>query len=133
MWEFCGLSYARQSQESTARSIPPTIEEVVVVGSLLPRGHIVHLDRRAGDAEAVRDPVHVHAASLELTRPRSVGVEQVGLWAVERLGLMELLSTLGINASLCTAAVASRKFRREPCQQQFADTQTGFFVHQRAR
>ena len=31
----------------------------------------------------------------------------MGLWAVERLGLMELLSTLGINASLCTAAVAS--------------------------
>ena len=55
----------------------------------------------------MRERVNVDVASLELTRPRSVGVEQVGLWAVERLGLMELLSTLGINASLCTAAVAS--------------------------
>ena len=81
---------------------PASVEEEAqrIAAQLLARG-------RAGDAEAVRDPVRVDVASLELTRPRSVGVEQVGLWAVERLGLMELLSTLGINASLCTAAVAS--------------------------
>ena len=54
----------------------------------------------------MRAPVPVDVASLACTRPRSVGVEQVGLWAAERLGLMELLSTLGINTSLCTAAVA---------------------------
>ena len=81
---------------------PAAVEEEAqrIAAQLLARG-------RAGDAEAVRDPVSVDVASLELTRPRSVGVEQVGLWAVERLGLMELLCTLGINASLCTAAVAS--------------------------
>ena len=41
-----------------------------IAAQLLARG-------RAGDAEAVRDPVRVDAASLELTRPPSVGVEQV--------------------------------------------------------
>ena len=71
-----------------------------IAAQLLARG-------RVGDADAVRERVTVDVASLELTRPRSVGVEQVGLWAVERLGLMQGLSALGINASLCTAAVAS--------------------------
>ena len=81
---------------------PASVEEEAqrIAAQLLARG-------RAGDAEAARDPVRVDVASLELTRPRGVGVEQVGLWAVERLGLMELLSTLGINASLRAAAVAS--------------------------
>ena len=45
--------------------------------------------------------------TLSLTRPRSVGVEQVGLWALERLGLVELLAGLGVNAALRTAAVGS--------------------------
>ena len=82
---------------------PTAVEEEAqrIAAQLLARG------RAGDDAEAVRGPVRVDVASLELTRPRSVGVEQVGLWAVERLGLTELLSTLGINASLRTAAVAS--------------------------
>ena len=86
---------------------PAVVEEEAqrIVAQLLARG-------RAGDAEAVRAPVPVDVASLACTRPRSVGVEQVGLWAAERLGLMELLSTLGINRSLCTAAVASRERKR---------------------
>ena len=81
---------------------PGVVEEQAqrIAAQLLARG-------RAGDVEAVCERVTVDVASLELTRPRSVGVEQVGLWAVERLGLMERLSSLGINASLCTAAVAS--------------------------
>ena len=62
---------------------------------------------RAGDAEAACDLVTVDVDSLALTRPRSVGIEQVGLWAIERLGLVELLAGLGVNAALRTAAVAS--------------------------
>ena len=52
---------------------PAAVEEEAqrIAAQLLARG-------RAGDAEAVRDPVRVDVASLELTRPRSVGVEQVG-------------------------------------------------------
>ena len=38
--------------------------------------------------------------SLELTRPRSVGVEHVGLWAMDRLGLRTLFEEVGLGASL---------------------------------
>ena len=71
-----------------------------IAAQLLARG-------RAGDAEAARDPVTVDVDSLALTRPRSVGVEQVGLWAIERLGLVELLAGLGVNAALRAAAAGS--------------------------
>jgi hypothetical protein len=49
----------------------------------------------------------VDVDSLELTRPRSVAVEQVGLWAMQQLGFMALLSGLGINATQITAIVGS--------------------------
>ena len=37
--------------------------------------------------------------SLELIRPRSAGVEHVGLWAMEQLGLEALLERLGFNGT----------------------------------
>jgi len=49
----------------------------------------------------------VDVDSLELTRPRSVAVEQVGLWAMQQLDFMALLSDLGINATQISAAVGS--------------------------
>jgi transposase len=58
------------------------------------------------EAAAV-DIQSVDVESLELTRPRSVGVEQVGLWAMQQLGFMALLSSLGINATQITAIVGS--------------------------
>ena len=45
--------------------------------------------------------------SVELTRPRSVGVEQVGRWALEQLGLVELLAELGLNGPLRAAALGA--------------------------
>ena len=45
--------------------------------------------------------------SLELARPRSVGVEQVGLWALAQLGLPDRLAELGVNGPLRAAAVGS--------------------------
>ena len=51
--------------------------------------------------------VTVEVDSLELTRPRSVGVEQAGLWAMDRLGLRELFQRLGINGPLSAAAAGS--------------------------
>ena len=45
--------------------------------------------------------------SLRLVRPRSVGVEQVGLWALEQLGLPALLTELGVNGALRTAATGA--------------------------
>ena len=49
----------------------------------------------------------VDVDSLRLVRPRSVGVEQVGLWALEQLGLPALLTELGVNGALRTAATGA--------------------------
>ena len=45
--------------------------------------------------------------SLELVRPRTVGVEHVGLWAMDQLGLRTLFHELGLGASLRAAAIGS--------------------------
>ena len=84
--------------EATSASVEAEAHRIAA--QLLARG-------RVGDVESAHEQVTVDMTSLELTRPRSVGVEQVGLWAVERLGLMERLSALGVNASLRKAAAAS--------------------------
>ena len=58
-------------------------------------------------------PAHEHdiqrldVDSLELLRPRSVGVEHVGLWAMDQLGLRTLFQELGVGASLRSAAIGS--------------------------
>ena len=58
-----------------------------------------------GAAECVFERVDV--ASLELLRPRSVGVEQVALWAMEQVRLIPLLQSLGLNGRQRAAAVGS--------------------------
>ena len=45
--------------------------------------------------------------TLELLRPRSVGVEQVALWAIEQVQLIPLLERLGFNGRQRAAAVGS--------------------------
>jgi len=55
----------------------------------------------------VSDIQSVDVASLELHRPRSVGVEQLGLWAMQQLGFLELLTGLGINGAQCTTLIGS--------------------------
>ena len=58
-------------------------------------------------------PAHQHdiqrvdVDSLELLRPRCVGVEHVGLWAMDQLGLRPLFQELGLGASLRAAAIGS--------------------------
>ena len=47
----------------------------------------------------------IHVASLELIR--SVGVEHVGLWAMDQLGLRSCLHELGLKPSRCAAAIGS--------------------------
>ena len=53
------------------------------------------------------DVQHVDVGSLELIRPRTVGVEHVALWAMDQLGLRTLLKALGIGASMRAAAIGS--------------------------
>ena len=54
-----------------------------------------------------RDVQHIDVDSLELIRPRSAGVEHVGLWAMDQLGLGTLFEELGMGASMSAAAVGS--------------------------
>ena len=53
------------------------------------------------------DVQKVNVDSLELIRPRSGGVEHVGLWAMDQLGLRSCLHELGMKPSLCVAAIGS--------------------------
>ena len=64
---------------------------------------------RVGMAEAAAggDVHEVDVDSLELVRPRSVGVEHAALWAADRLGLRALFEELGIGPSLAAAALGS--------------------------
>ena len=59
----------------------------------------------AAPAAAVTDCQTVDVDSLELSRPRSVGVEQVGLWAMQQLGFQTLLRELGFNEKMISVAV----------------------------
>ena len=47
----------------------------------------------------------VDVNSLELVQPRSVGVEQVGLWAMEQMGFARLLEDVGLNGPQRAAAM----------------------------
>lgn len=49
----------------------------------------------------------VDVDSLELLRPRSVGVEQVGLWAMRQVGFEPLLEGLGFNGPQRAAVIGS--------------------------
>lgn len=51
--------------------------------------------------------VAVEIDALELLRPRSVGVEHVGLWAVNRLGLDERLAELGCSGVARATVIGS--------------------------
>lgn len=56
--------------------------------------------------ETVRADIQsVDVNSLELVRPRSVGVEHLGLWAMEQLRLEALLEDLGLNGPQRAAAL----------------------------
>ena len=83
---------------------PPAVEREAqrIVAQLVARG-------TPGDATAAGPPdvQRVDVDSLRLVRPRSVGVEQVGLWALEQLQLPALLAELGVNGALRAAAAGA--------------------------
>lgn len=53
------------------------------------------------------DYQEVDISSLQLTQPRSVGVEHLGLHALTQLGLIEKLGELGINGAMCAAILGN--------------------------
>jgi transposase len=56
---------------------------------------------------SLQDMQTVAVASLELTRPRSAGVEQVCLWAMAQVGFVELLSELKLSGPIRSAIIGS--------------------------
>lgn len=58
-------------------------------------------------AEAATDMQTVDVNSLELTRPRSVGVEHLGLWAMEQVNFAGLLTQMGLNGPQQAAVIGS--------------------------
>ena len=83
---------------------PPIVEHEAqrIAAQLVARGTPVQ-----GPAAGPTDIQPVDVDSLRLVRPRSVGVEQVGLWALKQLGLPALLAELGVNGALRTAATGA--------------------------
>ena len=59
------------------------------------------------DAAAHSEYHNIDVDSLQLVRPRSVGVEQVALWAMQQVQLIPLLQRLGFNGPQRAAAVGS--------------------------
>ena len=93
-------------QLQLAPECPPALEAHAqhITAQLLARHH----GRGGVDTAAQpRDVQHVDVDSLELIRPRSVGVEHVTLWAMDQLGLRTRLQELGIGPSLRAAAIGS--------------------------
>ena len=83
---------------------PPAVEREAqrIAAQLVARG-------APGDGTVAgpTDVQRVNVDSLRLVRPRSVGVEQVGLWALEQLGLPALLADVGVNGALRAAAAGA--------------------------
>ena len=84
--------------EQTAQHIAAQllVRQVELPGAAKSQGNATHREFHSIDVD-----------SLELLRPRSVGVEQVGLWAMEQVQLLPLLNRLGFNGPQCAAAVGS--------------------------
>ena len=93
-------------QLQLAPDCPPALESHAqhIAAQLLAR----HADLSgAATPPQGQDFQQVDVDSLELIRPRSVGVEHVGLWAMDQLGLRTWLQELGIGPSLRAATIGS--------------------------
>ena len=93
-------------QLQLAPECPPALEAHAqhITAQLLARHH----GRGGADTAAQpRDVQHVDVDSLELIRPRSVGVEHVTLWAMDQLGLRTRWQELRLGPSLRAAAIGS--------------------------
>ena len=59
------------------------------------------------DSSVETDLQSVDINSLEMVRPRSVGVEQCALWAMEQLDLTDILASVGFTRPQMVAAIGS--------------------------
>ncbi len=85
------------------------------VGQLIARAPSLNADdgtpgavaAMAGGAAHVPDYQEVDIDSLQQTQPRCVGVEHVGLHALEQVGFVQKLSELGINGAMRAAIIGN--------------------------
>ena len=93
--------------QATLVDYPEAVEDHAqrIVAQLISRQAETSLD--ADDTASSGELHRVDVNSLELVRPRTVGVEHVGLWAMQQLGLPALLAQLGLNSRQQAAAVGS--------------------------
>ena len=96
------INDALSGQAPLVADCPPAVEEEAqrIAAQLIARG-------AAAPTAGPTDVQPVDVDSLRLVRPRSVGVEQVGLWALEQLDLPALLTRLGVNGALRSAATGA--------------------------
>ncbi|MGB0128431.1 MAG: IS1634 family transposase, partial [Rhodocyclaceae bacterium] len=90
-------------------SVPESVERCAqhCFARLVAQGGGQSCAASSGSAASPPEFAEVDAESLELTQPRSIGVEHVALAAMRELGFEPLLASLGINAVMRTAIVAS--------------------------
>ena len=96
------INDALSGQAPLVADCPPAVDEEAqrIAAQLIARGP-------AAPTGGPTDVQPVDVDSLRLVRPRSVGVEQVGLWALEQLDLPALLTRLGVNGALRSAATGA--------------------------
>src|SRR5450631_1940557 len=101
-------------EKAAQRIAAQLIEQRAVVSktALADEGHLSPAESSVAPVKSVVEtaPADLQAVdvdSLELTRPRTVGVEQLGLWAMQQLNFLELLTLPGINGAHIAALVGS--------------------------
>ncbi len=60
-----------------------------------------------GDEAKATDVQAVDVESVEMIHPRTVGVEALGLWAMQQIDFTSFLESMGLNGRLRSAAMAS--------------------------
>ena len=90
--------------QATLMDYPEAVEEHAqrIVAQLISRQAETNID--ADDTSSAGELHRVDVDSLQLVRPRTVGVEHVALWAMQQVGLP---AQLGLNSRQQAAAVAS--------------------------
>ena len=93
--------------QATLMDYPEEVENHAqrIVAQLISRQAETSLD--ADDTPSTGDQQSVDVDSLQLVRPRTVGVEHVALWAMAQVGLPALLAQLGLNSRQQAVAMGS--------------------------
>jgi hypothetical protein len=113
--ELLPIELSAAVEKAAQRIAAQLIEQraVVIKPPLADEGHSTPAESSIAPVESVEtetapaDLQTVDVDSLELTRPRTVGVEQLGLWAMQQLNFLELLTHLGINGAQIAAIIGS--------------------------